>query len=152
MRLLLLPYSPFLPTHVGNGVAHSPDGRQIDSDGPRIPKPSLHENAARPPTSRDNTATRGCDRFDDAVSGRSPHSTPVTSKHNARYMRYIFYTYSRKREAVHSSFRLANTLIQKLQLASSHWRTTVELECLAWCRLYSALGHDVVVFLDSPHL
>lgn len=26
-----------LPTHVGNGVAHSPVGRQIDSDGPRMP-------------------------------------------------------------------------------------------------------------------
>lgn len=131
MRLLPLPYSPFLPTHVGNGVAHSPDGRQIDSDGPRIPKPSLHENAARPPTSRDSTATRGCERFDDAVIGKSPHSTPVTSKHNARHMRSIFYTYSRKREAVRSSFRWAGTLIQKRQSASFHWRRTVGLECLA---------------------
>lgn len=59
--------------HDGNGVAHSPEGRQIDSVGPRSPYPDGHENAARPPTSRERTATRGDVSF--IGNGRSPHST-----------------------------------------------------------------------------
>lgn len=53
------------PTHVGNGDDHSPEGKQIDSVGPRKPKPNRHENEARPPTSRDRMATLGIDRFEE---------------------------------------------------------------------------------------
>lgn len=44
------------------------------SDGPRNPYPDEQENAARPPTSRDSTETRGeLTLF--GISGISPHST-----------------------------------------------------------------------------
>lgn len=41
-----------------------------------MPKPDLQENAARPPTSRDSTETRGTVVLDELGNGRSPHSTP----------------------------------------------------------------------------
>lgn len=62
--------------HVGNGAAHSPLGRQTDSDGPRRPNPKGQENAARPPTSRDKIATLGDEPFCGGIV-ISPHSTPL---------------------------------------------------------------------------
>lgn len=47
----------FIPWHVGNGNDHSPDGKQVVSDGPFKPYFKRQENEARPPTSRDRIVT-----------------------------------------------------------------------------------------------
>lgn len=70
----------FEPVQMGNGCFHSPVGKHVVSEGPRKPYPLAHENEALPPTSRDNIATRGTDRFDEDVMGISPHSIPVVDR------------------------------------------------------------------------
>lgn len=66
----------YLPKQVGNGPLHSPDGKQIDSDGPFKPWPGGHEKADRPPTSLEIIATRGAVPLSDGGIETSPHSTP----------------------------------------------------------------------------
>lgn len=63
---------------MGNCPPQSPEGRQTASDEPFNPWPAGQENAALPPTSRDNIATRGAVPFaiNEGFNGTSPHSTP----------------------------------------------------------------------------